>query len=58
MEKPPAHFWTAAIALASLALSAFGMLIGAGKADVTEAKSNERRICRIEAVMGIGDCKR
>lgn len=49
--KPPANYWATMIALASLALTALQM--------VTDAKSSlERRLCRLEALNNMGECKR
>ena len=56
--KPPSRFWEMMVALAALALSALGMLIAANKADASQAQENERRICRLEAIAAVGECKR
>lgn len=56
-NRPPANFWATIIALASLALSALGMLNAANKSDTEETRKLEQRLCRIEALTKIGECK-
>lgn len=54
--KTPANFWGTMIGLASLVVSALGMLIGISKSDAQETQGLRDRLCRVEAHLGKGDC--
>ena len=49
--KPPANYVATLLAVASLALTALQMLTNA-------QASLERRLCRLEALNNMGECKR
>jgi hypothetical protein len=57
-KPPPPHYWTTLIALGSLGLSALGLLMASNKSDTEATERLRDRVCRLEAVEQIGDCKR
>lgn len=56
--NPPANYWATMIGLASLALGALNMVVASSKADREDVRQQERRMCRLEAAAGKGDCGR
>jgi hypothetical protein len=64
-RHPPANYWQIILTLGSLIVATLSLMNSSSKADSEalesarkDAKENERRICRLEAVEGIGECKR
>lgn len=55
--KPP-NFWGSVIALASLAVAVISLLTSLNKSDRDQTRDIERRLCRIEALNNVGECKR
>ena len=49
--SPPPNYWATLIALASLVLSGLTMLMNS-------SKNLEQRLCRIEGVLNVGECKK
>lgn len=49
--RPPVNYWATLIAIASLVLTGLNMVMTGGQ-------NLERRLCRLEAALDKGECKR
>ena len=58
-EKPaPQGFWNVILAILALLISLASFLGTSGKTDRDESNALERRLCRLEALNNMGECKR
>ena len=64
-QRPPPSYWTFLLGVASLALGVLTFVMAYNKSNAEDTRHNaeetrhlEQRLCRLEAVEGIGECKR
>lgn len=57
-RNPPKNYWQIILTAGSLIVATLSLMNSTSKADREETKQQERRTCRLEALAGVGECKR
>lgn len=57
-QKQPPSYWTLLVSIGSLILGILAFLNTTNKADAADSKVLEQRLCRLEALNNMGECKR
>lgn len=57
-ERPPPNYWATLISLGGLIVALISLLAGMNKSSAEDTGKIERRLCRLEALNNMGDCKR
>lgn len=57
-EKPPANYWAMIISAGGLIVALLSFMATSSKTSAEETRRLEQRLCRMEALSGMGECKR
>ena len=56
--RQPPNYWPTLIALGSLIVAGLSLMLTINKSNAEETRRLEQRLCRMEALAGVGECKR
>lgn len=56
--RGPPSYWAIIVTVANLVLALLAFLATTSKTNADETRMLEQRLCRLEAIAGVGECKR